>query len=60
MKPTCKLFYAKLKEENGVLGYRIVVITKRDGRLPRDEEARIGNILRRRIERVCGGGGGGG
>ena len=51
MNPSGKLVYAKLKEENGGLGYRIIFIAKRANMLPIDEEARRGNILRIMLER---------
>ena len=35
-----KLFYEKLEEVNGGLGDRKIVIAERDGRSPRDEEAK--------------------
>ena len=38
--PNGKLFNAKLEEGNGVLGYRKIFITERDGRSPIDAEAR--------------------
>ena len=44
MNPNGQLVYAKLEEENGGLGYRIIVIVKRAAGSPRDEEARRGNI----------------
>ena len=46
MNPSGKLVYAKLKEENGGLGYRRIFIAKWANMLPIDEEARRDNILR--------------
>ena len=44
MDPNGKLVYDKLEEENGGLGDKRIVISKRSDRLPRDEEARRSNI----------------
>ena len=43
-----------MEEGNGGLGYLKTFISERDGRSPRDEEARRGNILKIKRDSVGG------